>query len=50
MVGCANGTDALEIMLDALGVGPGDEVLGASNDLDFHGRGGGNTWRKASVH
>ena len=27
VVGCANGTDALEIMLDALGVGPGDEVL-----------------------
>lgn len=27
VVGCANGTDALEIMLDAFGVGPGDEVL-----------------------
>ncbi|MDA9863786.1 DegT/DnrJ/EryC1/StrS family aminotransferase [Flavobacteriales bacterium] len=27
VIGCANGTDALEIMLDALEVGPGDEVL-----------------------
>jgi dTDP-4-amino-4,6-dideoxygalactose transaminase len=26
-VGCANGTDAIEIALEALGVGPGDEVL-----------------------
>lgn len=26
-VGCANGTDAIEIALKALGVGPGDEVL-----------------------
>ena len=27
VIGCANGTDAIEIMLDALGVGSGDEVL-----------------------
>lgn len=26
-IGCANGTDALEILLAAAGVGPGDEVL-----------------------
>lgn len=26
-VGCANGTDALEILLKAAGIGPGDEVL-----------------------
>lgn len=27
VVGCANGTDAIEILLEALGVGSGDEVL-----------------------
>lgn len=26
-IGCGNGTDALEILLQAMGVGPGDEVL-----------------------
>ena len=26
-VGCANGTDAIELVLDAWGIGPGDEVL-----------------------
>ena len=26
-VGCANGTDAIEIALEALGIGAGDEVL-----------------------
>lgn len=26
-VGCGNGTDALEMVLDAVGVGPGDEVI-----------------------
>lgn len=27
VVGCANGTDAIEMVLEALGVGPGDEVI-----------------------
>lgn len=27
VIGCANGTDSIEILLDAFGVGPGDEVL-----------------------
>ena len=27
VVACANGTDSIEILLDALGVGPGDEVI-----------------------
>jgi len=27
VIGCANGTDAIEILLDAFGVGPGDEIL-----------------------
>lgn len=27
VIGCANGTDAIEILLDAFGVGPGDEVI-----------------------
>jgi len=26
-VGCANGTDAIEILLKAMGIGPGDEVI-----------------------
>ena len=26
-VGCANGTDSMEILLEAMGVGPGDEVI-----------------------
>ena len=27
VIACANGTDSIEILLDALGVGPGDEVI-----------------------
>src|SRR6187399_473416 len=32
-VGCANGTDALQIVLRALGFGPGDEVITAANSF-----------------
>lgn len=30
-VGCANGTDSIELILKALGIGPGDEVLVPAN-------------------
>ena len=30
-VGCANGTDSLELLLKAFGVGPGDEVIVPAN-------------------
>jgi dTDP-4-amino-4,6-dideoxygalactose transaminase len=32
-VGCANGTDALQIVLRALGIGAGDEVITAANSF-----------------
>ncbi len=32
-VGCANGTDALQITLRALGLGPGDEVITVANSF-----------------
>jgi dTDP-4-amino-4,6-dideoxygalactose transaminase len=31
MIGCANGTDALYIVMKMLGVGPGDEVITVAN-------------------
>lgn len=30
-IGCANGTDALELVLEAAGIGPGDEVVAPSH-------------------
>ena len=32
-VGCANGTDALQLVIRALGIGPGDEVITAANSF-----------------
>jgi dTDP-4-amino-4,6-dideoxygalactose transaminase len=32
-VGCANGTDSLQLILRALGIGPGDEVITAANSF-----------------
>ena len=32
-VGCANGTDAIQIALRSLGIGPGDEVITAANSF-----------------
>lgn len=32
-IGCANGTDAIEIVLKALGLGPGDEVIVPANSF-----------------
>jgi len=32
-LGCANGTDAIQIVLRALGLGPGDEVITAANSF-----------------